>query len=60
VNKAKELLLNPDYADRTILDIFLESGFNSKSAFNRFFKRYVGVTATEFRKNPLAQQKREG
>ncbi|WP_331352140.1 helix-turn-helix domain-containing protein [Cellvibrio sp. UBA7671] len=60
VNKAKQLLLNPDYADRTILDIFLESGFNSKSAFNRFFKRYVGVTATEFRKNPLAQQKREG
>ncbi|MDO8345578.1 MAG: helix-turn-helix domain-containing protein [Cellvibrio sp.] len=59
VNKAKELLLNPDYADRTILDIFLESGFNSKSAFNRFFKRYVGVTAAEFRKNPPLQQKRE-
>lgn len=50
VNKAKELLENPDYAHKTILEILLESGFNSKSAFHRFFKRYVGTTANEYRK----------
>ena len=50
VNKAKELLENPDYADKTILEILLESGFNSKSAFHRFFKRYVGTTANDYRK----------
>jgi AraC-like DNA-binding protein len=28
----------------------LESGFNSKSSFHRFFKRYAGMSAAEFRK----------
>jgi AraC-like DNA-binding protein len=50
VNRAKQLLLNPTCARMTILDILLESGFNSKSAFHRFFKRYTGMSAAEFRK----------
>ena len=50
VNRAKQLLLDPQYAQMTILDILLESGFNSKSSFHRFFKRYVGMSAAEFRK----------
>lgn len=53
VNKAKALLLDPACADMTILDILLESGFNSKSAFHRFFKRYAGMSAAEFRKQGL-------
>ena len=53
VNRAKQMLLDPQYADMTILDILLESGFNSKSSFHRFFKRYTGMSAAEFRKtNP--------
>ncbi len=55
VNKAKDLLVDPKYADRTILDILLESGFNSKSAFHRFFKRYTGVSAADYRKQHAAQ-----
>jgi AraC-like DNA-binding protein len=50
VNKAKQMLLDPRFADTTILDILLEAGFNSKSSFHRFFKRYVGMSAADFRK----------
>lgn len=50
VNRAKQLLLDPAFARMTILDILLESGFNSKSSFHRFFKRYTGMSAAEFRK----------
>jgi AraC-like DNA-binding protein len=50
VNRAKQMLLDPECARMTILDILLESGFNSKSSFHRFFKRYTGVSAAEFRK----------
>jgi AraC-like DNA-binding protein len=50
VNRARAMLLDAQYADMTILDILLESGFNSKSSFHRFFKRYTGMSAAEFRK----------
>ena len=35
---------------KTISDIFLAVGFNSKSVFNTFFKKNVGITPSEFRK----------
>ncbi len=54
VNRAKQMLLDPQYAHMTILDILLESGFNSKSSFHRFFKRYTGMSAAEFRKQHQA------
>lgn len=50
VERAKQMLLDPAFAHLNILDILLESGFNSKSSFHRFFKRYTGVSAAEFRK----------
>lgn len=50
VNKAKDMLNDPQFAQMTILDILLESGFNSKSSFHRFFKRYTGMSAAEYRK----------
>ncbi|WP_347330721.1 AraC family transcriptional regulator [Marinimicrobium locisalis] len=50
VEEAKRLLADPDHAHMTILDILLESGFNSKSAFHRFFKRLVGASPSEYRK----------
>lgn len=52
VNKAKQMLLDPKFSDTTILDILLASGFNSKSSFHRFFKRYVGMSAADYRKQP--------
>lgn len=56
VNKAKQMLLDSQYANMTILDILLESGFNSKSSFHRFFKRYTGMSAANFRKQKPAAE----
>jgi len=50
VEEAKRLLLDEKCSDMTVLDILLQAGFNSKSAFHRFFNRLVGVSPTEFRK----------
>ncbi|MGV8835319.1 helix-turn-helix domain-containing protein [Cellvibrio sp.] len=49
VEEAKRLLVLPELKDETILEIIYKSGFNSPSAFHRFFKRMVGVTPTEYR-----------
>lgn len=56
VKRAKQMLLDPKYTQMTILDILLESGFNSKSSFHRFFKRYAGMSAAEFRKQTSAAE----
>ncbi|WP_454831336.1 helix-turn-helix domain-containing protein [Pseudoxanthomonas wuyuanensis] len=37
------------FPDKTILDIALEVGFNSKSTFNAAFRQHAGMTPTEFR-----------
>jgi AraC-like DNA-binding protein len=51
VEEAKRMLADRSYDKLSILDILHESGFNSKSAFQRFFKRLTGVSPREFRKN---------
>ena len=50
VEEAKRILLNPSDADKTILEILFEVGFNSKSTFNNAFKNLTGYKPTEFRK----------
>jgi AraC-like DNA-binding protein len=53
VEEAKRLLAAPECAGDTVLDILYKSGFNSQSAFHRFFKRMVGMTPSEYRKQML-------
>lgn len=53
VEEAKRLLASPECAGDTVLDILYKSGFNSQSAFHRFFKRMVGMTPSEYRKQML-------
>lgn len=38
-------------SDQTVIEIAYASGFNSKATFNSVFKKNVGCTPTEFRKN---------
>lgn len=52
IEEAKQLLRNSDDKKVTVLEILYKVGFNSKSSFNTLFKRYTGVTPSEFRRNP--------
>lgn len=49
IEEAKKILLDPKNKAKTITDVYLEVGFNSKSVFNTFFKKIVGQTPTEYR-----------
>lgn len=51
IEKAKELLLNPEYSSCKINQISYESGFSSKSSFNRLFKTITGQTPSEYSKS---------
>lgn len=53
IEEAKRLLSENQYADMTIMDVLLQAGFNSKSAFHRFFSRLVGMSPTEYRRRNL-------
>jgi AraC-like DNA-binding protein len=41
--------------DRTVLEIALAVGFNSKSTFNSAFRQHTGQTPTEFRRNAAGE-----
>ncbi len=58
INEAKRLLADTQLSNLTINEIYAQAGFNSKSAFHRFFSRLVGVSPTEFRK--LASESARG
>ncbi|MCP4287113.1 MAG: helix-turn-helix transcriptional regulator [Gammaproteobacteria bacterium] len=51
IETAKDLIVNPLPHTRTILDIAMESAFNSKSAFYTAFKKQMGITPAEFKKS---------
>jgi two-component system response regulator YesN len=46
IEKAKQLLKNPQI---TIGDVVYEVGFNDPQYFSKTFKKYVGMTVTEYR-----------
>ena len=51
IEEAKRMLISVDYKHSTITDIYLEVGFNSKSVFYTFFKKFEGTTPTQYRQN---------
>lgn len=50
VEEAKRKLLDPNRAHQTVLAVALDSGFRSKSTFNKIFKRFTGLTPSVFRR----------
>lgn len=50
IQEAMRLLRSPDGEGKTITDIYLEVGFNSKSVFNTFFKKAAGMTPSQYRR----------
>lgn len=51
VNEVKNRLNNPAFSNLSLLGIAFDCGFNSKSAFNRIFKKMTGVTPSEYKKS---------
>ncbi len=53
IDDAKLILSNPAKRKMTVLEILYGVGFNSKSVFNTTFKKFTGITPTEYRKRYL-------
>jgi AraC-like DNA-binding protein len=51
VEEIKRLMVDPQKQNYNLLGMALEAGFKSKSTFNLIFKRFTGLTPTEYRKN---------
>ncbi|WP_050020776.1 MULTISPECIES: helix-turn-helix domain-containing protein [Chryseobacterium] len=51
IEEVKEKLKDPEFEKYSILGIAFESGFNSKSTFNKIFKEETGMTPSEFKKS---------
>ncbi len=49
IEHAIKLIKSPDYRAISFVAIAYESGFNSKSSFNNYFKKYTGMTPTEYK-----------
>lgn len=53
IDEATNILSDPDHRDKNIMEVLNMVGFNSKSAFNRFFKQYTEMTPSQYRKSML-------
>ena len=51
VEHAKELISSEKYQAWTLVAIAYECGFNSKTAFNNFFKKHTEMTPSEYKKS---------
>lgn len=49
IEEVKRKIQDPKYQNYTLLGIAYESGFNSKSAFNRAFRNITGTTPSKYR-----------
>jgi len=51
INHFKRIALNPKFKHITILGLAYDSGFNSKSVFNTYFKKAEGITPSQWVKS---------
>ncbi|MFC2137648.1 helix-turn-helix domain-containing protein [Bacteroidota bacterium] len=55
IRDAKVQLVNSMVTKKTVLEILYDIGFNSKSSFNKAFRKNTGITPTEYRKNAYSK-----
>ncbi|MDN3637492.1 helix-turn-helix transcriptional regulator [Simiduia curdlanivorans] len=60
VEQAKIRLADPAQDHKSIIDIFYEVGFNSKSVFNTFFKRMENMTPSQYRDSQRELNAKQG
>ncbi|MEA4936990.1 MAG: helix-turn-helix domain-containing protein [Paludibacter sp.] len=53
IEEVKLRIMNPEFENLSLLGIAFDSGFNTKSAFNRVFKKMTGLTPSEYKNNLL-------
>lgn len=51
IEEAKKLIRHPDKQNLNLASIAFESGFNSVSSFNSAFKKFAGITPSQYRSN---------
>lgn len=51
VEAFKKKITEPEFRKYSLLGIAFECGFNSKSAFNRIFKKYTGITPSQYKES---------
>lgn len=59
VEEVKSMLASQQYQDYKIASIAYDAGFNSLSAFNEVFKKFIGCTPSAYRKQPAQQSQKE-
>ncbi len=50
VNEAKTILANPLNSEQKIIGIAFDTGFNNKANFNNAFKKFTGMSPSDYRK----------
>jgi ligand-binding sensor domain-containing protein/AraC-like DNA-binding protein len=53
VEEAKKLLRDPKWADRKVISIAFEVGYNTKAAFYNVFKKYTNMTPSQYRQEVI-------
>lgn len=53
VEKARQMLTDPLFENYKIVTIAYECGFNTKASFNSTFKKFTGITPSEYKKNKV-------
>jgi AraC-like DNA-binding protein len=53
VEEAKQKLTSSNFDHLSVLGIAFDCGFKSKSSFNRYFKKYTGVSPSTFKKKQI-------
>ncbi len=53
IKKAMDIFKTTSDEKLTVLEVLYEVGFNSKSSFNTAFKKFTGITPSEFKKKAI-------